>query len=170
MKFILKKVISFKNSKPDGAIERDQKARSKPLRKDVRTIEVQEGLEFDVYWKDTGKIGIGPAVAVYVCLREVLRFDCFGPDLGHFHIFNGPEQPKGERHRIFFQEDSRPDQIQRTIWEIKNNLGSYLQLHSDLRIKNFPIDQKGIKGNMNQLEAILMSHKETVEEYMCRKK
>ena len=55
------------------------------LRKDLLNIKVIEDVYFQVYWKVL-EHGKGPAVILYVNRKEVLKFDCFGKDKGHFHI------------------------------------------------------------------------------------
>jgi len=149
------------------AADRDQKGRSKPLRKDVQTVTIQEGLEFDIYWKDTGKVGIGPTVAVYAKQREVLRFDCFGPDLGHFHIFNRSDRPKDPADRLFFHEESRAAQIDRTLWELENNLASYLQLHSDPAIRNMVLEKDMVTSKIQTVDSILRSNLRKVNKYLA---
>lgn len=170
MKTFLSSFFRKRKSPEELAADRDQKGRSKPLRKDVQTVTIQEGLEFDIYWKDTGKVGIGPTVAVYAKQREVLRFDCFGADLGHFHIFNRTDRPKATADRLFFQEESRVAQIDRTLWELENNLASYLQLHSDPGIRNMLLERETVTSKIQTIASILRSHLEKVDRYLANVK
>ena len=55
------------------------------VRKDVEIIPIQPNLELVVYWKVL-QVGRGPALILQAYGKEVLKFDCFGRDDGHFHV------------------------------------------------------------------------------------
>ncbi len=60
-------------------------------------------------------VGPGPGASVYVLGDEVMRFDCFGSDLGHYH-FNVRQSrfvPNGESTRIYFSPGSVEDHIRK---------------------------------------------------------
>ena len=133
-------------------------ARSKPLRRDVKTIICQSGLEFDIYWKDTGKVGIGPSVAVYVEEFEFLRFDCFGAEKGHFHIFASRSDQGRGGDRIWWREQSREQQIERTLWELENNLQNFFGLAEDDGIRNFQVDTGAVSKSLTQVRSNLQLH------------
>lgn len=143
-------------------------ARSKPLRKDVVTQVIQPNLELDIYWKDTGDVGIGPTVAVYIYEKEVLRFDCFGPDKGHYHIFT--EYEEGQKNdRIFWRESSRIDQISRTLWDLEKNLDTLIQLVSDVRIRQFQINHSALESKLPIVRNHLEAHLKLVENHIVNK-
>ena len=72
------------------------------IRKDLRNYRVQDNVYIAVFWKVLG-IGKGPALSLYVKDREVLKFDCFGKDKGHYHAQTLIAEDT-EEHRIFFRE------------------------------------------------------------------
>lgn len=157
-------------SRRDLEIEKSPRnpARSKPLRKDVVTYVIQPHLEFDIYWKDTGDVGIGPTVAVYIYEKEVLRFDCFGPDKGHYHIFT--EYEDGSKNdRIFWRESSRIDQISRTIWDLEKNLDTLIQLVSDGRIRQFQINHSALQSKLPIVRNQLEDHLKLVQNHIAEK-
>lgn len=68
----------------------------------------------EVYWVSE-PVGPGPGASVYVLGDEVMRFDCFGSDLGHYH-FNVRQSrfvPNGESTRIYFSPGSVEDHIRK---------------------------------------------------------
>lgn len=126
---ILKQVIK-KILVPLGFL--DQK---KTIRKDVEIIPIQKDLELVVYWKVL-EIGKGPALILRAHKKEILKFDCFGKDDGHFHA--APNYGK----RIFFDEQSAMAQIDRTTSELKKNAQSHLKNQKETEIYKMEIDQE----------------------------
>jgi len=107
-------------------------------RKDLEIYDVQENLKVDVYWQAT-VFGSGPAFALSVFDQEVLKFDCFGEDDGHYHISFG-DRVNVEENRLYFKEKTREQQIERSFFELKKNMGYYFQRHCDRRIRTIQID------------------------------
>jgi len=103
------------------------------IRKDVEIISIQPNLEFEVYWKVLS-IGRGPAVILKANGKEVMKFDAFGKNKGHYHI------APCYNLRIFFPEETAQQQIQRTSLELQKNAQKYLEIQSDSRIKQIRID------------------------------
>lgn len=110
-----------------------------PARKDVAVFAVQPELELVVFWKVL-PIGKGPALSLYACGEEVLKFDCFGPDKGHYHISLSTPVRTAE-DRLYFYEQSASEQIERALFEVKNNLHYYLQRHQRRLVRNIRVDQ-----------------------------
>ena len=104
------------------------------IRKDIFRIHVQPHMYFLVFHKDL-KIGFGPALCLYIHGIEFLKFDCFGYEKGHYHIFNGITN-KG---RIYFEEETVEEQIQKTYSELCN-LEKYLEESTLQRIRNYKIE------------------------------
>lgn len=89
-------------------------------RRDIKRFSLGHSAFFETYWKIYG-IGRGPALALYVNEEEVLKFDFYGYGKGHYHV--QVSQPLNCRqHAIFMPETSIPEQIERAIFEIENNL------------------------------------------------
>ena len=109
-------------------------------RKDVLVFDIQLELKLVVFWKVL-PIGKGPALSLYACGEEVLKFDCFGAEKGHYHIsFSTPIQTTEDR--LYFYEQSAYEQIDRALFELKNNLNYYLQRHRRRKIRNIKVNQK----------------------------
>ena len=130
------------------------------LRKDVTNIKIQDDVYFQVYWKEL-PIGKGPAVILYIYNKEILKFDCFGKEKGHYHIdfykLNGAKE-----NRIFFLEHSALEQIDRTVFELRTNLNYYLQRNKYQRIRDVHIEQ-------NNLEKALVLVKSKMIEFLRTK-
>jgi len=117
-------------------------AQNFPDRHDLLRIVVQEDLVIDVYWKSL-RIGKRPALSLFVCGEEFAKFDCFGPDNGHYHLaLFTPAVVR--RHRIQFAERTVADQISRTIFEIGGNLGYYLERASSPAIRKFELQREAL--------------------------
>lgn len=127
------------------------------LRKDVLNIKVIEDVYFQVYWKVL-EHGKGPAVILYVNRKEVLKFDCFGKDKGHYHIV-GYKLNGSNENRIYFQQESAFDQIEWTVQELKTNYLFYLSKSNKKYIRELKIDQ-------NDLERALVSVRSKMIEFL----
>ena len=68
-----------------------------------------------------------------------LKFDCFGEDKGHYHIYDNITN-----ETIYFTEKTCEEQITRTSYELINNIGFYLNKSNIEGIKNFKISFKDI--------------------------
>jgi len=86
------------------------------VRKDIVKIPIQANAYFFVYHKNLD-IGYGPTLLLVINDKEILKFDCFGNKLGHYHFMNGK--------RIFFKESTVDEQIDKSIQEIVKNIDKY---------------------------------------------
>ncbi|MFC0183177.1 hypothetical protein SAMN04515674_105151 [Pseudarcicella hirudinis] len=117
-----------------------QKTKSyREIRQGVERLYFQENAFLEVFWK-TVSIGKGPSLSLIVLDDEVLRFDCFGHKEGHFHISLTTFYDT-KKDRMFFFENSVEEQIQRTYFELTNNLDYYLQRNKSKKIRHFKIDK-----------------------------
>ena len=151
MKTILKKVLVKL-----GILNR-HKAHNQSIRKDVEVIPIQSKLELVVYWKVL-KIGKGPAVTLKAYGKEILKFDCFGKDDGHFHV-----APKfGDR--IFFEKETASGQIEQTANELNTKAQSYLSRQEENRIRNIRIDQGKLKPAVDRAKKKMNYFLQTIPE------
>ncbi|MFU8816375.1 MAG: hypothetical protein ACNA7W_13575 [Pseudomonadales bacterium] len=103
------------------------------------------GVDLVTFWLDERLGGGGTGVCMSVFCRgyEVLRFDCFGGALGHFHIT--PFTPwaifGGKERRLQFREQSAEEQVERALFEITENLDFYLQLNPKRRVRRLRVDR-----------------------------
>lgn len=137
----LNQLLKRRNSSTKRAAVADKKGASikklknqsnkRIIRNDGTIIPVQDGLSLEVYWKVL-KIGKGPAVILKVYNREILKFDCFGNNKGHYHVY------PNSNNRIWFFEDNAKDQIRRTRLELERNGPNYLSKY----LKDYSQNQK----------------------------
>jgi len=97
------------------------------IRKDVINIPIQNNAYFLVYHKIVN-IGFGPTLILCINNKEIIKFDYFGKEKGHFHIMNG--------ERIFLTETTVELQIDKSIKELTDNIDFYIK-----SIKNFKLDK-----------------------------
>jgi len=97
------------------------------IRKDIYKIDIQNNLYFLVFHK-TVNDGFGSAVSLYVNNYEFLKFDCFGENKGHYHIY---DIKKNEV--IYFTEKTCIEQINQTVYLLINNIKKLLN-KSNLKI------------------------------------
>lgn len=129
-----------------GRLDQDFRAR-----RDLLRIAVQDGLVIDVFWKSL-PIGKGPALSVFVCGDEFARFDCFGPDRGHFHL--ALFTPAWVRqHRLKFAERTSTDQISRAIFEIDRNLAYYLERAANPAVRKFDVHRENLLAALPKAES-----------------
>lgn len=130
----------------------------KPIqRMDLKVIPISEKLSFLVYWKVL-EIGKGPAVILKAFDKEILKFDCFGKKDGHFHI-----APHYE-FRIYFTEETVPDQIQRTLTELRINALRYLALQREPEIRALRPNPTKYNSAIDEVEKLLTHFFQTVKE------
>lgn len=79
----------------DKLLGRHKPAPQPGVRKDVVEIPIAGDLQLVVYWKVLPH-GRGPAMILDAPWAELAKFDCFGPDRGHFHF-----QPDYEKQQDF---------------------------------------------------------------------
>ena len=107
--------------------------------------EIQDLVFMEVYWV-APPVGPGPGASIYIIDDEVMRFDCFGSDIGHYH-FNIRQSkffPNGEKTRILFPEGTVEQQIDNAAVQLRRNLDYGRGLNSDPKIRAVKIDQPAV--------------------------
>lgn len=112
-----------------------QNGQKNVIRNDVEIIPIQKNLDLIVYWKVL-HIGKGPALILQANGKEILKFDCFGKNDGHFHA--APDFGK----RIFFKEETASTQIERSVSELRDKAQIYLNNQPEDTIRDIKIEQK----------------------------
>ena len=125
---------------------------------DVVLYPVQDHAYLAVYWKDL-PIGKGPCISLYVYDKEILKFDCFGEDRGHYHTnVNQPSlAPRGEE-RLYFSERTIEDQVARSIFEIRRNAAYHLQRNFDPHVTFFKLDRPRLEAALGQAAAKMLEY------------
>ncbi|WP_075351824.1 hypothetical protein [Algoriphagus marinus] len=119
-------------------------------------FKIQDDVFFQVYWKSL-PIGKGPAVILKAFGQEILKFDCFGKEKGHYHIAPNYD------FRIYFVEETIEEQIQRTILELKINGLRYLKIQKDPKIKAINPNLNDFNAILKQVESTLLQHHEKLQ-------
>lgn len=133
------------------------KKKREQVRKDVEIISIQPGLELVVYWKVL-KIGKGPAVILRADGNEILKFDCFGKNEGHFHVI------PNYGSRIHFEEESALDQIERTAQELNMKSQTYLHKLEGNKFQKIIIDQDKLEAAVDLARQKMIFFLKTVPE------
>jgi len=135
-----------------------------PKRCDLFRVTVQPGLVIDVFWKAL-QSGKGPALSVFVDDEEFAKFDCFGPGKGHYHLaLSVPATVR--QQRIRFSEDRVAEQISRTIFEVENNLGYYLERAANPVGRTLVLQQDRLLEVLPQLETRMRRYLQEVPELL----
>lgn len=106
----------------------------------VYTIPIQEDAYLVVYWKEAywkGGTVVGPGASLYVLQNEILRFDCAVEGRGHYHSLPCLID---KRDRIFFEENTVEDQINRSVRELTTNVAEHLSKHFRRSLRCFHLD------------------------------
>ena len=129
-------------------------------RMDLKRFQVSEDFYIDVFWKEL-PIGVGPALSVYLFGYEVLKFDCFGKDKGHFHVKSMVPE-KNTDSRIFFYEESREAQIEHTLYELLHNL-TYYQIRSPQKgVRDLTIDHRKLEQLIPTIRSLMLSYLKSI--------
>jgi hypothetical protein len=122
----------------DASVRFDPAAQAPGIRQNVEWIRSQPEVDLEVYWKVL-PIGKGPAISFYALGFQILKFDCFGPKDGHFHLFLGWPSPASE-DRIWLPEPSVAAQVERAIFELETNVTYYLQHHGHEAVRRLHLE------------------------------
>jgi hypothetical protein len=131
---------------------------------DKECFKVDDKVTLKVFWKNI-EIGCGPAVCLFVCEKEVLKFDCFGPGKGHFHITTvHPWKLNNKRRetRIYMMEQDITAQIERSVFELDKNLHYYLQRHPDPRIRYHNINMQDYRKVLDDAKQLMIKFTQDV--------
>lgn len=145
---LLKRRGALREASAWGMNDHSGRPRANPAtRRDLQTIAVQEGVTIDVFHKDLPN-GRGPSLSLFVFSEEVLRFDCFGPRLGHMHAaFFMPNQGVD---RLFLPENSAEAQVDRAYFEVTRNIKYYQSRLSCPSARRVKIDGRALEAAAQQ--------------------
>ncbi len=135
-------------------ITRQRPRTARETASDRRKISPQEDVELWVFWSDVPNVGRGPSASLFVLREEILRLDCFGGSEGHMHL-----NPKQQRFfgpaRLYFQDGSRAEHVDRAAFELIANADAALKSNGLSRVRNFPIDQNALADASNQMRLLM---------------
>lgn len=133
---------------------------------DFGHFQVQDGLDIYTGWKVVN-LGKGPAMTLELNGQEYMRFDCLGKDKGHFHVrLSRPKLEPGQPaiNRLFFFEKSVRAQVGRSVFEIRKNLGYYLQRHPDAAVRVMNVDRPSLVSACRSAREKMLEYLDTVPE------
>lgn len=111
------------------------------------------------FWLDQriGGGGTGPCLALYCFGYEVLRFDCFGGERGHFHA--APFTPWSTRSgRFRFEQKTIAAQIEHSLFELTENLDCYLHMNPRRRVRQLRVPRAQLLAACDRARARLAQH------------
>lgn len=111
----------------------------------------------EVYWVSE-PVGPGPGASIYIKGDEVMRFDCFGSNLGHYHfnIRQSKYVPAGELTRIYFPEGTVQDHIDNAVIQLRRNLDYGRGMNLDPQVRTVKLDQEAIDHSADVMRQDLM--------------
>jgi hypothetical protein len=108
----------------------------RPL-EDFMIARIQPHAYLVAFWKNLDN-GIGPGFSLYVYDQEVLRYDCFGGEAGHYHVMG----LSGGAIVAPLENISRKRQVEQSIADLPSASLKYLSAHCVPRIRAFKLDNK----------------------------
>ena len=139
-----------------GEVEAAQK-RAKLVR-----YELQDGCFLETYLNDQisadGVRYFGPAASLVVHGSDILRFDCVGHPLGHYHV--AAPYPHGIRKglvgEIWFPERTIQEQVERAIFELQRNSAHYLRTHPRRKVRNTRLNQERLAAVCAEMKSKML--------------
>lgn len=120
---------------------------------------VQPGVDVVSFWLDQtiGGGGTGVGFALFCQGSEVLRFDCFGGRLGHFHVT--PFTPwKMRIRRLEFHGRTVHEQIDEALFHLRRNHRFFLQLNPRSSLRALRIDGPALERACESARAAAMGY------------
>jgi len=124
-----------------------------PHRKDCKVLKVQDGVEIHVFWKQIDA-NAGPSCSVFVMGHELIKFDLFGEPDGHYHIAL-PARAGSTCNTLRFDVTTVEQQIDRTVFELANNLVYYCERCVHPAVRAFSLDQSAIASAAPDIKTAL---------------
>jgi len=126
-------------------------------RNELVCYDVQDHAHIEVFWKVV-KMGGGPCASLIVFDEEILRFDCFGFEAGHFHT--NLRQPtllgRQSQNRLFFFEQTVEEQVERAAFEIGTNANYYLQRNRSPKIRRVVLRTERLQAAAELMRAKML--------------
>ena len=127
------------------------------VRKNIRKIKLKSNCYLLVFHKSLDK-GCGSAVSLYIHDIEFLKFDCFGHEKGHYHVFS-------PNKIYYFKEKTCSKQIKKTTFELTHNLQHYLSKSNNKLIKLFKINPMNTRIHLKFMKMMRVMEKYEIKYY-----
>ncbi len=137
------------------------KSKKDQIRNDVVHFEITENVGLEVYWKIL-KVAEGPSLIFYALGYEILRFDTYIGGQAHCHI-QLVECQKKCKSRLLLPEKTIEEQIERSVFELKNNLSYWLQRHPDSQVRRLKVDKSKLQMAAEQAKEKMLEYTEKIK-------
>lgn len=131
-------------------------------RPNLVTYELQPGCFLETYLIDQtsadGTRYFGPAAGLVVHGSEIIRFDCVGHPLGHYHAARAYPYGirKGLAGELWLPEKTIEDQVERAMFEMQRNWSYYLTSHPRRKVRNTRFDQDRLAARCAQMKSKML--------------
>lgn len=128
----------------------------RPTVSQVTEVSVTEEIDMEVYWLVFNNQA-GPAASVYAFGDELMRFDCFGRENGHFHLNMRQSKlyPGGGSARIYLSMGSVDDQIREAGFWLSHNLKYATTTNRSSRIRSLVVDAEALADAAQRMMGIM---------------
>jgi hypothetical protein len=124
--------------------------------------DLQEGCFLETYLNNQigadGKLYFGAAACLVVHEFDIMRFDCVGYPIGHYHF--AARYPYGIRKgltgEIWLPEKTIEEQIDRAIFELQRNSGFYLQKHPKRKVRNTRLNEERLAAVCAEMKSKML--------------
>lgn len=113
----------------------------RPTVSQLTEVRITEEIDMEVYWLMVNKEA-GPAASIYAFGDELMRFDCFGNENGHFHINMRQSKlyPSGGSARIYLSKEGYAEQVREAGFWLSHNLKYCLTTNRSSRVRSLVVD------------------------------
>ena len=116
-------------------------------------VAIQDGVEAHVFWKQIGPAA-GPCCSVFVLGHELIKFDCYEGELGHFHVAL-PARAGSTSNILRFGVSTIEQQIERTAFELSHNLIYYCERCVHPQVRTFELNQPAVSEAVPKIRQAL---------------
>ncbi|MDH3280737.1 MAG: hypothetical protein OEQ18_06385 [Gammaproteobacteria bacterium] len=95
--------------------------------------------------------------------HEAVKFDCYGQHAGHYHVQVG-QWRRRHVNILRLPEPTREAQIERAIFELRNNVRWYLDQHPLRNVRKIELDRDRLHDATVQAHDLLHSYLEKGED------
>lgn len=124
--------------------------------------DLQEGCFLETYINEQvyadGTPFFGPAVCLVVHNFDIMRFDCLGSPMGHYHTAKPYPYgiSRGLAGIIWLPETTVEAQVDRAIFELVRNADHYVQSHSKRKVRNTRLDEARLAAVCVEVKAKML--------------
>lgn len=124
--------------------------------------DLQKGCFLETYLIDQidtdGRRYFGPAACLVVHGFDIMRFDCVGYPLGHYHAMRPYPYgiSRGLAGEIWLPEKTIEDQVERAMFEMQRNWSYYLGSHPWPKVRNTRLNQERLTAVCAEMKSKML--------------